>query len=102
MIEGHAEVGVTAAIVSVAVPAMVFSVALFALRTYLVREVDALLTGLVVGCVAILAGAIGLAAAGAPIGLCLVVVTVAPAVVVVGYETLGYRREAAAVERALA
>jgi low temperature requirement protein LtrA len=102
VIEGHAEIGVTGAVVSVAVPAIVFSVTLFALRTYLVREVEAVLTSLVAGCVAILVGAIGLAAAGAPMGLCLVVVTVAPAVVVVGYETLGYRRDAAAVQRAVA
>ena len=37
VIEGHAEIGVTGAIVSVAVPAVVFSVTLFALRTYLLQ-----------------------------------------------------------------
>ncbi|KQY44364.1 low temperature requirement protein A [Cellulomonas sp. Root137] len=102
VIDGHAAVGVMAAIVSVSVPALVFSVTLLALHTYLLRELDRVMVGLVAGCVATLVAAIGLAAAGAPIGVCLVVVTIAPAVVVVGYETVGYRREAAAVERALA
>ncbi|MET0789806.1 MAG: low temperature requirement protein A, partial [Cellulomonas sp.] len=101
VIEGHAEIGVTGAVLSVAAPAIVFSVTLFALHTYLLREVDGFFAGLVAGTVAILLGAIGLAAAGAPIGVCLVVMTLAPAVVVVGYETVGYRREDAAVQRAL-
>ena len=101
VIEGHAAIGVAGAIVAVSVPALVFSVTLFALNVYLVREVDAVMAGLVAGSVAILVAAIGLAVAGAPIGVCLVVVTLAPAVVVVGYETVGYRHEAAAVERAL-
>ena len=102
MIEGHAEIGVTAAIVAVAVPAMVFSVTLFALRTYLVREVDALLTGLVAGCVAILVGGDRARRCGC-----------ADRPVPGGRDgrargrrgrlrDVGYRREAAAVERALA
>jgi len=101
VIEGHAAIGVAGAIAAVSVPALVFSVTLFALNVYLVREVDAVMAGLVAGCVAILVAAIGLAAAGAPIGVCLVVMTLAPAVVVVGYETVGYRHEAAALKRAL-
>ena len=54
VIDGHAAVGVTAAIVSVSVPALVFSVTLFALHTYLLRELDRVMVGLVAGCVATL------------------------------------------------
>jgi low temperature requirement protein LtrA len=99
VVEGHAAVGVTGAIVAVTVPALVFSVTLFGLNTYLLREVDPFRAGLVAGSVAILILAIGVAAAGVSIGLCLILVTLAPAVVVVGDETIGYRRGAAAAER---
>jgi hypothetical protein len=40
-----------------------------------------------------------LAAAGASIATCLVVLALAPAVTVVGYETLGHRHLADALER---
>ena len=99
---GHASVGVAGAVVAVAVPALVFSVTLFALYSYLLREIDLLRLGLVAGSVAVVVAAVVLAAAGAPIGPCLVLLTVAPAVVVVGHEGVGYRREEAAVRRALA
>jgi low temperature requirement protein LtrA len=98
VVEGHAAVGVTGAIVAVTVPALVFLVALFGLNTYLLREVDPFHIGLVAGSVAILVSAIGAAAAGASIGWCLILVTFAPAVVVVGDEAIGYRHEAPAVE----
>jgi hypothetical protein len=45
--------------------------------------------------------AVVLAFLGAPLGLCLVMVTLSPAVVIVGYETLGHRHQAAVLERAL-
>jgi low temperature requirement protein LtrA len=101
VIEGHAEVGVLGAIVAVAVPVLVFLVVLFGLYAYLVHELDRLHIALFAGSVATLLGAIGLAASGASIGVCLLIVTVAPAVVVVGYETIGHRHQAAALERAL-
>jgi len=99
VVEGHAAVGVTGAIVAVTVPALVFPVTLFAVNTYLLREVDPFRAGLVAGSVAILVLAIGVAAAGASIGWCLILVTVAPAVVVVGDKTIGYRRGAASAKR---
>lgn len=102
VIGGHAAVGVNGAIATISVPASLFSVTLFGLHTYLTRTVDVFRTGLAVVSVVILLAAIGLAAAGAPIALCLVVVTLAPLAVVIGYETVGYRYEAVAVGRALA
>ena len=45
--------------------------------------------------------AVALAAAGASLGVCLVIVTLSPAVVVVGFETVGHRHQAASLERAL-
>jgi len=44
-------------------------------------------------------GAVVLAAAGVGIAVCLVVLALAPAVTVVGYETLGHRHMAEALEQ---
>jgi low temperature requirement protein LtrA len=101
VIEGHAAVGALAAIVAVAVPVLVFSIALFALYGYLVRQFDPLHVWLFAGTVAMLLLAIGLAAAGASIGLCLVIITLSPAVVVVWFELVGHRHESAMLQRLL-
>jgi len=100
VIQGDAAVGVTAAIAAVATPALVFSVTLVGLNSYLLRDLDPLRNGFVAACVLILVTAVGAAAAGAPIVLCLILMTLAPTVVVVGYESVGYRRDAAAATRA--
>lgn len=99
LIEGQAEIGVTGAIVSVAVPVLIFSAVLFLLYTYLVHEGDPFHVGLFVGTVLTLVAAVWLAAAGGSLGLSLVLVTLSPAVVVVGYETVGYRHQAAMLAR---
>jgi low temperature requirement protein LtrA len=101
VIDGHAEVDVLGAIVSVTVPMLIFSIALFSLYTYLVRAFDPLHVGLFAGTVGMLLLAVVLAAAGASIGFCLLVVTLSPAVVVVGYETVGHRHQAEVLKRAL-
>jgi low temperature requirement protein LtrA len=96
-----AEVGPAAAIVSVAVPVLVFSVSLFSVYTYLLHEFDRLHIWLFAGTVVMLVAAVVLAFAGASLGVCLVIVTLSPAVVVVGYEVIGHRHQAAALERIL-
>ncbi|CAN5206973.1 low temperature requirement protein A [soil metagenome] len=99
VLEGHSEIGFVGAVVAVAVPVLVFSVALFVLHWYLVREFDPLHVGLFAGTVGMLVLAVVLAAQGVPLGWCLLVVTLSPAVVVVGYEALGHRHQAAMLER---
>jgi low temperature requirement protein LtrA len=101
VIEGEAVVGVLGAVVAVAVPVLVFVLALFAIYTWLVRSFDPLHIGLVLGTAVMLVIAIVAAASGASLAFCLVLTTLAPAVVVVGYETVGHRHAAAALERAL-
>ena len=101
VIEGEAVIGVLGAIISVAVPVLVFVIGLFAIYAWLLRELDPFHIGLMVGTVAVLVLAVVAAAAGGSIGLCLIVITLAPAVSVVGYETVGHRHAAAALERAL-
>ena len=101
VIEGDAKIGVLGAVVAVAVPVLIFVISLFVLYTWLLHGFDPFHVGLVLGTIAVLVIAIVAASAGASISACLILVTLAPAVVVVGYETVGHRHAAAALERAL-
>jgi hypothetical protein len=89
-------------VLSIAVPVLIFVLGLFAMYTWLLREFDRFHIALMLGTVLLLVLAVAAAAAGASLGVCLIIVTLAPAVSVVGYETVGHRHAAAALERALA
>jgi low temperature requirement protein LtrA len=101
VVEGEAVIGVFGAVLSIAVPVLVFVLGLFAMYTWLLREFDRFHIGLMLGTVLVLVLAVSAAAAGVSLGVCLILVTLAPAVSVVGYETVGHRHAAAALERAL-
>jgi hypothetical protein len=79
----------------------VFVLMVYAMHTYLVREGDPFHLSLLVGTAAVLAAAVWMAAAGVPMTWCLLVVTLAPAVTVVGYEALGHRHLSAILNRSL-
>ena len=98
-LEGDAKIGDTATVLSVALPVALFAVTLFALYSLLFRELDRFHFGLLAGTGAVLAVSVLLAAAGVSIGICLLVLVLAPAVTVVGYETLGHRQMADALQR---
>ena len=91
VIEGHSEIGTIGAVLAVAIPVLIYCVAIFALYVFLVGYLDPFHLWLVGGAAVVALAAVGLAVAGAPIGWCLVVLMLAPAVVVVGYETVGHR-----------
>ena len=99
VIEGESELGNVGAVLAVAIPVLAFSFALFALYAYLVGEFDPFHVALMAGTVVVIAIAVALAVGGASIGVCLLVITLAPAVVVVGYETVGHRHEARVLVR---
>jgi hypothetical protein len=100
---GHeAHIGATATVLTVAVPLAVYVLTLFALYTFLVRAVDPFHIALLAGTAALLVLPVMLATIGAPMAVCLVVLMLAPLVPVIGYETLGYRHMAIAVQRTLA
>jgi low temperature requirement protein LtrA len=100
---GHeAHIGATATVLTVAVPLAVYMLTLFALYTFLVRAVDPFHIALLAGTAALLVLPVMLATIGAPMAVCLVVLMLAPLVPVIGYETLGYRHMAIAVQRTLA
>ena len=100
---GHeAHIGAVATVLTVAVPVAMFAVALFALYTYLVRAFDPFHIALLAGTAALLVLPVMLATLGAPMAVCLVVLMLGPLVPVIGYETIGYRHMAIAVQRTLA
>jgi low temperature requirement protein LtrA len=99
---GHeAHIGATATVLTVAVPVAVFVLALFALYTYLVHAGDPFHIGLLVATAAVLVLAVVLAAVGAAMAVCLVVLMLAPLVTVIGNETVGHRHMDIAVQRTL-
>ena len=91
VIEGESELGTVGALVSVAVPVLIFCAASFALYIFLTGFRDPFHIWLLAGAVVVVAIALALAAAGVSIGWCLIVLMLAPAVIVVGYETVGHR-----------
>jgi low temperature requirement protein LtrA len=100
-VEGTAEIGVVGVVLAVGIPVLVFCLAVFSLYGYLVREFDPFHGWLFAGCALVVVVALALAVGGVPLGPCLVVVMLAPAVVVVGFETVGHRHEADALGRQL-
>ena len=101
MIEGTAEIGTLGRDARGRDPRSRLLVVLFLLYTYLVHQGDPFHVVLFAGTVLLLAAAVVVAAAGGSIGTCLILITLSPAVVVVGFETVGHRHEAVALARAL-
>ncbi|WP_242609491.1 low temperature requirement protein A [Agromyces ramosus] len=97
--EGETKIGTVGVVMSVAIPVLVFSLAYFVLWSILFRAVDAFHVMLAAGMAAFLVVGVLLATVGVPLGWCLLVVTLSPFVVAVGYETAGYRHVEADVRR---
>jgi len=100
---GHeAHIGATATVLTVEVPVAVDMLTLFALYTFLVRAADPFHIALLAGTAALLVIPVMLATIGAPMAICLVVIMLAPLVTIIGYETIGHRHVAIAVQRTVA
>lgn len=96
-IEGQARISALATVLAVAVPVGVFLGLIYALYYYLVRRFDPFHIWLLTGTAGVVALAIAAALSGISMAVCLVILTFAPAVTVVGYEMRGYRHQAEAV-----
>ncbi|OQM76401.1 low temperature requirement protein A [Manganibacter manganicus] len=96
-IEGKAAIGPLATVLSVAVPVSVFLGAVYALNRYLLRQFDRRHIGLIAATAAVMALAIGAAAAGIDMAICLVIVMLAPTVTVIGHEAFGHAHQEAAL-----
>jgi low temperature requirement protein LtrA len=100
-IEHHSKLGSVETVLSVAVPVGVYIASIYVLYMVLVRTVDAFHVLLVALTVVVLVVAVLLASSGVSMANCLLVVTLAPMVTVVGYELLGHRHAAEAIARRL-
>jgi low temperature requirement protein LtrA len=96
---GEAKIGTTGTVLSVAIPVAIYALVFYAVYSALMRERDPLHLALLAGTAAMLIAGVALAAAGTSMAICLLVLMLAPIVTVVGYETVGHRHMAAALER---
>ena len=100
-IEHQSKLSSVLTVLSVAVPVGVYIASIYLLYMVLLRTVDAFSLLLVGLTVAVLAVAVWLADAGVSMANCLLVVTMAPMVTVVGYELVWHRYAAEALARSL-
>ena len=98
-LEGEAEIGAVATVLSVAIPFALYAGVFYALYSLLLRTADPLHLGLIAITAGLLALSVVLAATGTSVAVCLLVLALAPVVTVVGYETVGHRHMADAVQR---
>jgi low temperature requirement protein LtrA len=100
-IEHHSKLNSTETVLSVAIPVGAYIMSVYLLYAILVRTVDAFHLLLILLTGAVLAGAVWLAETGVSMANCLLVVTLAPMVSVVGFELVGHRHAAEAIARSL-
>jgi len=96
-LEEHSELGSVGTVLSVVIPVAVYIGLIYLLHSLLLRSVNAVHLLLAALTAAVLVGAVLLALSGVSMAVCLVVVTAAPAVAVIGDEWVGHRRTAAAL-----
>jgi low temperature requirement protein LtrA len=96
-VEGHSEIGSVGTVLAVAIPVGVYIGLVFVLYGLMTKSWDAFHVVLAVLTAAVLVAAVVAAGAGVPMTACLLVVTLAPAVSVVGFEVLGHRHASRAV-----
>jgi low temperature requirement protein LtrA len=101
-VEHHSKLGSVGTVLSVAIPVGAYIGAVYLLYMLLVRTWDAFHVLLVAMSAVVLAGAVLLASAGVSMAACLLIVTLAPAVTVVGYELIGHRHAAEAIAKSVA
>jgi low temperature requirement protein LtrA len=97
-LEHETVIGPTGTVLATAIPVTVYILALYGIYAAFTRHADPFHLSLLAGTAAVLVLSVVLAALGAGVAVCLLVLMFAPVVTVLGYETLGYRH----VEEALA
>jgi len=90
-IEHQTQISPLATVLSVALPVGAFLGLIYALYYYLVRRFNRFQLWLLIGTAAVVVVTVTAARSGVSMARCLVVLALAPAVTVVGYEVLGYR-----------
>ncbi len=102
VIEGTAKVDERLAVLAVAVPVGIFTLAVFGINSYLLRAVDSLQAIMLAWVAVVLSAAVLLAGGALPIGGCLLIVLAAPVFVVVIFEVFGHSHEARALAKSTA
>ncbi len=100
VISHHAHVDATFAVLSIAIPVLVYLTFLFGTYAVTVMQFDPFNIYLYLGSVAALAASVVAVSLGASLGTALLLIACAPAVVVVGYETVGWRHGEQIIQRA--
>jgi low temperature requirement protein LtrA len=98
-IANKTHIGPLATVLSVTIPVGVFLGSIYALYSYLLNRFDPFHVWLLIATAAVAALAVIAALAGVDMAVCLVILMLAPAVTVVGYEMLGHRHQAEALAR---
>ncbi len=98
-LEDQTKLGPTAAVLTVAIPFAVYVAMSYALYSVLMRTYDPLHARLLAATAALLVLSVVLAAAGVSVAACLVVLALAPAVTVVGFEVRGHEHMTDVLER---
>jgi low temperature requirement protein LtrA len=96
-LEHHSVLDVTGTVLAVAVPVALYLVLVHGLYTRLTRRFDPFHLVLLAVTTVVVVAAVGLASLGVSMVWCLLVLSAAPWVSVVGYETAGYRHNAQVV-----
>ena len=96
-LEGVATLSTTATVLTVAVPVSIFVLALYAIGSAFLRQRDSFHLLLIGATAAVIGFAVVCAEIGVSMSWCLIVLMLAPAVTVVGYETVGHGHLAAAM-----
>ena len=96
-IEHESVIGPLATVLSVAIPVAVYTALVYATYYYLVRRCYRLDACLLIAIAAIIGATVVAAQSGMDVAKCLVILILAPAIIVVGYEGRAYRYEAEAL-----
>lgn len=100
-IEHHSKLGSAGTVLTVALPVGLYIASIYLIYAAIVRTIDMFHLLLMMITAGVLVFAVWLAVAGFSMANCLLVVTAAPFVTVVGYELVGHRHAAEAIARGL-
>ena len=95
----QAHIGPLATVLATAIPVGIFLGSVYAMYVFLVAEFDRFHILLLFGTAFVVALAIAAAALGLSMPVCLIILSLAPAVTIIGYETVGHKHQAAALKR---
>ncbi len=98
-IEHKAKIGALATVLSVAIPVAVFIVCVYAIYAYLTDSFDRFHIVLLAASAGVIILAVSAAGFGINMAVCLIVLMLAPAVSVIGYESRGYKHKTEVLRR---